>query len=79
MTGIFITLTIKSGERIQVRACRIHPLHGVRQLPPALLLGGFRRLTNLRGEGVGRQSQGRVRLHGGEALGSTLYLALEPL
>jgi hypothetical protein len=39
------------GQTLQVRACRIHPLHGVRQLPPALLLGGFRRLTNLRGEG----------------------------
>jgi hypothetical protein len=57
------------GQALQVRARRIHALHGVSQLPAALLLRGLRRLANLGSKGVGRQSQGRVRLHGGEALG----------
>jgi hypothetical protein len=55
------------GQPLQVRARRVNALHGVRQLPPSLLLGGLRRLANLGGQGVRRQPEGRVRLHGREA------------
>ena len=44
------------GQALQVRARCVHPLHGVRQLPPALLLGGLRRLADLGGQGVGPQA-----------------------
>jgi hypothetical protein len=41
------------GQALQLSARRVHPLHGVHQLPPALLLlGRLRRLANLGGEDV---------------------------
>ena len=44
------------GQALQVRGRRVHALHGVRQLPPTLLLGGLRRLADLGGQGVGPQA-----------------------